>query len=247
MTGRDGARGAGAAGDGQPDSEAEPADSAGQQPGGVVYAKPGGQVAAYARAHRKRRIRLVVWVSLVGVAAVAGVVFCVWLYGFKEGVVTVPKGEELEQQYREHKQEYQKVVDEVFAFIKSDAPPDDDPLEGPSPCGNQEQRYRIETVYSFGNQDGWRIPGSVSEYGGKLVDYLEDHGWEVSGGRHFGDGLDITQIDASYPGVIDRLVVSFHPGPKADGVTFFSIPSVNPATMVICLTFWCLIQRSILI
>ena len=165
---------------------------------------------------------------MIGSCCVGAIGLNVWLYGFKGGVVTVPKGEELEQQYREHKQEYQKVVDEVFAFIKSDAPPDDDPLEGPSPCGNQEQRYRIETVYSFGNQDGWRIPGSVSEYGGKLVDYLEDHGWEVSGGRHFGDGLDITQIDASYPGVIDRLVVSFHPGPKSDGVDFWFYSECKP-------------------
>lgn len=87
------------------------------------------------------------------------------------------------------------------------------------PCTDTE--YSYVTRLSLGNTDGWRFPVDVIEFREAIGQRFVDAGWQDISGQSFEAESGAYSMTASYPDEIRKLLLMFHPGEQADGLTMY--------------------------
>lgn len=169
---------------------------------------------------QKRSPRTLAWLtlSLLGLTATA----C--------STVSAPTGTELLAEGDRVRAEMDATIDEVVGVL--------DP-EGTTPIDNTELAsgglgecklgFNLSARVDLGNIQEWRFPTAEKQWRMELGEELHELGWtDIEGTRFDADGPDTTMVYASYPDVVDEMILMFHPGEVADGVTMHVRSSCHP-------------------
>lgn len=144
--------------------------------------------------------------------------------------ITAPSGSELLADGDQAQTDLEVVIDDVLEVLDPGGDAPRDSLEF-SNGGLQEcpKGFQFIAREDLGNRNGWRFPEDEQQWRMEIGEELHNLGWtDIEGGSFDGDGPATTMVYASNPDVVDEMVLMFHPGEVADGVTIHVTGTCHP-------------------